>query len=95
MGLRAVAFVAGNKIIRFLKKKIILVDKHTDIAFRRKITFQDGVLQIEDEIESPKPVCLEGRTALLSGMWPQESFSLFLIFVFMIVKVMETVRNFT
>ncbi|MBR9953864.1 hypothetical protein KE531_09600 [Eubacteriaceae bacterium Marseille-Q4139] len=60
LGLRAVAFVAGNKIIRFLKKKIILVDKHTDIAFRRKITFQDGVLQIEDEIESPKPVCLEG-----------------------------------
>ena len=36
------------------------MDKHTDIAFRRKITFQDGVLQIEDEIESPKPVCLEG-----------------------------------
>lgn len=60
LGLRIVAFIAGNKIIRFLKKKIILVDKHTDITFRRKIIFQDGLLQIEDEIKSPHPICLEG-----------------------------------
>lgn len=59
-GLRIVAFIAGNKIIRLLKKKIILVDKHTDIIFRRKITIQNERLQIEDEIQSAHPICLEG-----------------------------------
>ncbi len=56
MGLRVVSFVVGNKIIGFLKKKLILVDKHTDISFRRKITFEKDGVHIQDEIKSPVPV---------------------------------------
>ncbi len=56
MGLRVVSFVVGNKIIGFLKKKLILVDKHTDISFRRKITFENSGVRIQDEIKSPVAV---------------------------------------
>lgn len=54
MGLRLISFFIGNRIIGLLKKKMILVDKHTDIKFCRKIRFAEDALYIEDEILSPK-----------------------------------------
>lgn len=59
MGLRVVSFFAGNKIIGFLKKKMILVNIHTDIAFSREITFGNEDVRIVDEIISPKEIDLE------------------------------------
>lgn len=59
MGLRVVSLLIGNNIISFLKKKLILVDKHTDIEFSRKIIFHDDCLEIEDEIISPSSIILE------------------------------------
>lgn len=56
MGLRVVSFLVGNKIIGFLKKKMILVDKHTNIRFCRKISFFEDRVYIEDKISSPKSI---------------------------------------
>lgn len=50
VGLRGVALLIGNRIIHTLKKKIILVDKHIDVQFERKILIQDQELCICDSI---------------------------------------------
>lgn len=59
MGLRVVSFMVGSRIISFLKRKMILVDKHADIEFSRKIIFHDDGLDVEDEIKSPVAIDLE------------------------------------
>lgn len=59
LGLRITSALLGNKIISFLKKKIILVDKHTDISFQRNISIEMDRLVITDTIHSPKPVNIE------------------------------------
>lgn len=58
MGLRVVSAVVGNKIISFLKKQIILVNKQSDIQFERKISFSQDKISIEDEISSPEMITL-------------------------------------
>lgn len=62
MGLRVVAKFVGNKIISLLKKKIILVDKHSDISFCRKINIDNDYMTIEDKILSPVPIFLESAS---------------------------------
>jgi len=57
-GLRVISKLVGNKIISFLKKKIILVDKHSDISFKRVIKLGDERLTITDEMNSPKEVTI-------------------------------------
>lgn len=59
MGLRGAAFLAGNRIIGLLKKKIILVDKHYDVSFERSITISEHEVKIIDQIQSPRPVNVE------------------------------------
>lgn len=59
LGLRVLSFVFGNKIISMLKKKIILVDKHTDITISRRIKWDDEKIIIDDEITSPELIELE------------------------------------
>ena len=58
-GLRVVSAVLGNKIIGMLKKLIILVDKKTDIRFKRGITICQDRLVIDDYISSPESIKLE------------------------------------
>jgi len=58
-GLRVIAFAVGNKIIGFLKKKIILVDKHSNVKFERRIQFEDEKIIISDEITSPSEIILK------------------------------------
>lgn len=58
-GLRVVSAVLGNKIIGMLKKLIILVDKKTDIRFKREITIRQDRLVIDDYISSPESIKLE------------------------------------
>lgn len=58
MGLRVISAVVGNKIISFLKKQIILVNKQSDIQFERKISFSKDRILIEDEITSPDVITL-------------------------------------
>lgn len=58
-GLRVLSAMLGNKIIGFLKKKIILVDRHSDIHFERTIKFEYTNIIIQDTIESPTPITLE------------------------------------
>ena len=52
MGLRVISFLLGNKIIGFLKRKLIFVDQHCDIRFTRKIIWKEKQILIEDEFES-------------------------------------------
>ncbi len=59
MGLRGVAFVFGNKIIKFLKKAIIFVDKHDDVSFSRKIELNADSVVMHDEVFANKPFTLE------------------------------------
>lgn len=59
MGLRGAAFLAGNRIIGLLKKKIILVDKHYDARFTRSIELLEHEIRITDRIVSPVPVTVE------------------------------------
>ncbi len=59
MGLRLVAFLLGNKIISFLKKKMIFANKHSDIKFERIIDFRDTEIIIKDTIESNHKIRLE------------------------------------
>ena len=59
LGLRMLSFVFGNKIISMLKKKIILVDKHTDITISRSIKWDDEKIIIDDKITSPELIELE------------------------------------
>ena len=59
LGLRVLSAVLGNKIIGFLKKKIILVNKHSKIHFQRTIEIKDNKLIINESIESPVPVSVE------------------------------------
>lgn len=61
-GLRVIAKTVGNKIIGFLKKKIILVDDHSDITFERRIKIDKDVLEISDNIQSSSNVCLESAS---------------------------------
>jgi hypothetical protein len=56
MGLRVVAFMVGNKIIGWLKRKIILVNDHIDIAFKREIEFSENTVTVTDELRSPTVV---------------------------------------
>lgn len=57
-GLRIVSFFLGSKIIGFLKKTIIFVDKHTNVTFKRSISFEDEHVYIADFFESPDDFCL-------------------------------------
>lgn len=50
MGLRVISKVVGNKIIGFLKRQIILVDKHSEDRFSRQITIDAGTIRLEDLI---------------------------------------------
>ena len=59
LGLRVLSAVLGNKIIGFLKKKIILVNKHSKIHFQRTIEIKDNKLIINESIESPVHVSVE------------------------------------
>lgn len=59
LGLRILSALLGNKIIGFLKKKIILVDKHSNIHFKRTLEFSENKLMIRDTIKSPIPITLE------------------------------------
>lgn len=59
MGLRVVSFIMGNKIIGFLKRKMIFVDRHADISFTREISFGENSVTITDHLKSPAPVDFE------------------------------------
>lgn len=59
VGLRAAAFLFGNRLIKMLKGKIILVNKHANVQFSRNICLENETLQIEDELSSPDPVTIE------------------------------------
>ncbi len=59
LGLRIVSAVVGNKIIGMLKRLIILVDKKTDIKFRRTILIDQDKIVINDLIHSPQKINLE------------------------------------
>jgi hypothetical protein len=48
VGLRIAAAVAGRGIINYLKSKLILIDKHSDICFERRIKFGDEEIMIQD-----------------------------------------------
>ena len=61
-GLRVAAKLFGNRIINFLKRMIIFVDKHNDIIFNRKIIFTENDISIYDKIISPKEVDIEAAT---------------------------------
>lgn len=56
VGLRAIALVFGNKIISFLKKKIIFVDKHNDVQFKRDIKLTNNNIIITDNFYSSNEV---------------------------------------
>lgn len=60
--LRIIAFIFGNKIINMLKKLIIFNNKHCDIKYTRKITFNDTSVDVYDEISSEKALYLESAT---------------------------------
>lgn len=62
MGLRVVSFICGSKIIGFLKRQIILVDKHVNVKFRREIVFSDDCIEITDTINSPLNITLESAS---------------------------------
>ena len=59
LGLRCISLIFGRKIIGFLKKKIILVDKHCDTHFQREISINDTEITITDSITSSAPVKIE------------------------------------
>ena len=59
LGLRIVSAVVGNKLIGMLKRLIILVDKKTDIKFRRTILIDQDKIVINDLIHSPQKINLE------------------------------------
>lgn len=59
IGLRAIALLAGNRIIGFLKRQIILVKKHDEIHFKRKIEFLEDRICLTDTISSDKEFLLE------------------------------------
>lgn len=59
MGLRVTAFLLGDKLKLYLKKLIILVDKHDDIKFERIIKLKELVVEIEDKIESDNKITIE------------------------------------
>ena len=58
-GLRLAAFFFGKKIINYLKSKLIFVDKHVDITFRRTIIFEREIITIKDYLSSANPVLYE------------------------------------
>lgn len=58
MGLRVISKIVGNKIISFLKKQIILVDKHSEDIFSRYIEIKDGEIYIQDSINCKKDIVL-------------------------------------
>ena len=58
-GLRVASFLLGNRIISFLKGKVIFIDKHIGISFKRAISFQDEKVVIEDYLSSADPVRFE------------------------------------
>ena len=59
MGLRVISKVVGNKIIGFLKKQIILVDKHSEDNFCRQIAIEAGVIRFEDILICQKESTIE------------------------------------
>jgi hypothetical protein len=48
VGLRVAAAVAGRGIIKYLKRKLILIDKHSDIRFERRLEFGEEEIMIQD-----------------------------------------------
>ena len=59
MGLRGAAFLAGNRIIGLLKRKIILVDRHFEAQFERSVELREDGVRITDNISSPRPITIE------------------------------------
>lgn len=53
-GLRVASFFMGNRLIGFLKKQIILVERHDHIRFERKIRMTETSVEITDTVESEK-----------------------------------------
>jgi len=58
-GLRIVSFFAGKRIIGYLKRKLILMDKHVDINFKRVIGFEDETITVKDYLDSKNRVRYE------------------------------------
>lgn len=59
MGLRLVSAVIGNKIISFLKRQIILVNKQSEIKFTRNIEWDEFGITYNDYIDAPKNIIVE------------------------------------
>ncbi len=58
-GLRLASFLFGNRLIGFLKKKMIFIDSHLEVRFERTIEFQEDKVLIKDKIESPEKVTIK------------------------------------
>jgi hypothetical protein len=64
LGLRVSSFFLGSKINHLLKKILILIDKRTDIYFKRQIEFNNNSVKIIDIVESPKTIELYSAPTL-------------------------------
>lgn len=59
IGLRGASFLFGNKIIGFLKNKIIFVNNHNNVSFNRKIKLNRNYIEIYDYFDSLENFTLE------------------------------------
>lgn len=59
MGLRIISLLFGNKIIGFLKKKLIFANTKSNIYFKRIIKIEGDKVSIQDHIKSPDKITLE------------------------------------
>ncbi|MHB8806855.1 MAG: hypothetical protein ACYC59_04670 [Anaerolineaceae bacterium] len=59
IGLRLASSLLGNRIIGFLKKKMIFIDKHVEVWFERTVSFQANRITIQDKIHSPEKVTIK------------------------------------
>jgi len=59
IGLRLASSLLGNRIIGFLKKKMIFIDKHVEVWFERTVSFQANHIVIQDKIHSPEKVTIK------------------------------------
>lgn len=57
--LRGGAFIFGEMIINFLKRKIILIKQHSPVAFKRAITLGQDTILIRDDFKSTTPFVIE------------------------------------
>ena len=64
MGLRVLSFFLGNRLIGFLKKQLIFINKHLEVNFKREIIFGEEKIQIVDKIRSSKEVNIKSANSL-------------------------------